>query len=546
MRKLLLSIVFIASALVLKAQSLNQLWYSSEVVVAGSGLIPSSNTKGVGSIAYDKTNGNLYLAERGGEIYIIKPDDYDAQTGQLKPTAYASTSILKRPASFNDADRFYKVRVADDGAIYATGMRASANNIHIYRWDNVLDQTPVLTVVNLSTNPQTGRTGDSFAVYGTGNNTKLYVSSTSTATPTTGQFLHVLSVNNEIPTLQISVDLDAAKYSSTILDVAKGAIAVESENVVWVKSFQPGVQFKRIELNLTTGGVVKFKNYSAPNANYTYGDFINNNGTGILLAGSSTSNASGLGLKMSINRTGTFGVEPAAATEVTSAVMPGTYVASSGYGDFATRINANGTTTIFFLVNKNGLIAYQSDTPLPVTLTSFNASLVNGQSTLTWQTASEAKNKGFEVLRSNDDVNFSPIGFVNAKAQNGNSSTELSYSFVDRTAKAGENYYKLKQVDLDGGEQLFDKVVSVKLGFDDNSVVAFPNPTTKYVTVNAGTADYKTIKYELFDVSGKKVLSENAKAAEQQLSLGSLPASIYYLRISKNNELQKTVKLIKQ
>ena len=143
-------------------------------------------------------------------------------------------------------------------------------------------------------------------------------------------------------------------------------------------------------------------------------------------------------------------------------------------------------------------------------------------------------------------MKFPAIGFVDSKAQNGHSSEVLNYSFIDRTAKAGENYYKLKQVDLDGAEQQFEKIVNVKLSFDDQSIVAFPNPTTKYVTVNAGSTDYSAVKYELFDLSGKKVLSEKAKAIQQEISLNGLPSSIYYLRISKNNELQKTVKLIKQ
>ena len=545
MKKLLLSFALAFAALIANGQLLSQSWYSSEVVVAGAGLIPSTNTKGVGSIAYDKTNGNLYLAERAGEIYIINPNNYNAQTGQLNTSAYSSANILKRPVSFNDADRFYKVRVADDGAIYATGMRASANNIHIYRWSSVSDQSPTLTVIALATTPTTGRTGDSFAVYGTGDNTKLYVSSTATSTPTTGQFLHVLSVTGGVPALQISVDLDLAKTSASAMDVAKGSISVESENVIWVKSFQLGVHFKRIVLNLTTGVVSQFKNYSSPSFNYTFGEYFNDGGTGYLLAGSSTTNSAGLGLKMSMNRGSTFGSEPSSFTEFFATLMQGTYTSSNGYGDFATRKNIDGTTTVYFLVNKNGLAAYQSNVPLPVSLTSFNAALLKGQSTLTWETASETNNKGFEVLRSIDGKEFTKIDFVNAKGQNGNSSTALSYTYVDRTAKAGTNYYQLKQVDLDGKTELFKDVKSVNVSLA-GGVIVFPNPATTYVSVNAGSADFKGVKYEFFDASGKKVLSEKAKAEQQDISLGKLPASVYYLKISKDNVVQNTVKLIKQ
>jgi len=80
---------------------------------------------------------------------------------------------------------------------------------------------------------------------------------------------------------------------------------------------------------------------------------------------------------------------------------------------------------------------------LPVNFTSFNAIINNNQTNLTWSTASEINNKGFEIERSIDGVNFETIGFVKG---NSNSNRINKYSFID--ANHSSAFYRLKQIDL--------------------------------------------------------------------------------------------------
>ena len=49
---------------------------------------------------------------------------------------------------------------------------------------------------------------------------------------------------------------------------------------------------------------------------------------------------------------------------------------------------------------------------LPVELTFFSASIVGQNVELTWSTATELNNKGFEIERSLDNASFEVIGFV--------------------------------------------------------------------------------------------------------------------------------------
>lgn len=559
MKKLLLSFALAFATLIANGQSLSQLWYHS---TSSGGLVNSAQVNS--GLAINPTNGNIYVAERGGEIYIVNPNDYSS--GALNPTAFdLLTKKLPRPIAgangMTETGRFYKIKVTSKGVIYSVAMQTNGW-IYIYKWLNETDASPKKYLIQDPT--IVNRVGDSFAIFednkgdadADNDEVFIYTSGAAIGAPTnsTGQYLYVIKDDVKIdgtssgPSFFKTIDMAAAKQS-TIFDIAKGAISVESANVIWVKSFQPGVTFRRLVLDFASGTVTQFKSYSAPSSNYTFGEFLRDGSTGYLLAGSSTTNTvpnGVLGLKISLSRAvGAFGSEPTSLAEISAPVMQGTYVASSGYGDFAIKKNVDGTTTVYFLVSKNGLAAYQSDVPLPVSLTAFNASLVKGQSTLTWETASETNNKGFEVMRSTDGKEFTKIDFVNAKGQNGNSSTALSYSYVDRTAKAGTNYYQLNQVDLDGKTELFKDVKSVNVSLA-GGVTVFPNPATTYVSVNAGSADFKGVKYELFDANGKKLLSEKAKAEQQDISLSKLPASIYYLKISKNNVVQSTVKLIKQ
>jgi hypothetical protein len=89
-------------------------------------------------------------------------------------------------------------------------------------------------------------------------------------------------------------------------------------------------------------------------------------------------------------------------------------------------------------------------TPLPIQLASFTVQPAGGSSVaLNWKTASEVKNYGFEVQRSAAaTTGFSSISPL--IAGHGTSVTGFNYSYADKAPSAGEQYYRLKQIDLNG------------------------------------------------------------------------------------------------
>jgi hypothetical protein len=125
----------------------------------------------------------------------------------------------------------------------------------------------------------------------------------------------------------------------------------------------------------------------------------------------------------------------------------------------------------------------QIENPLPVELTSFTGFVNNDNIMLSWATATEVNNYGFEIERNTplnplsrgevEDV-WEKIGFVNG---NGNSNSPKSYSFVDDDVSAGSYLYRLKQIDNDGKFE-YSKTVEVLIIKPDAFALEqnYPNP----------------------------------------------------------------------
>ena len=100
------------------------------------------------------------------------------------------------------------------------------------------------------------------------------------------------------------------------------------------------------------------------------------------------------------------------------------------------------------------------DAALPVELTTFSASKIGSTVKLTWNTATEINNFGFEVERSVINDNWTKIGFVNG---NGNSSSPKSYTFEEKNLTSGKYSYRLKQIDNNDSFE-YSKTIKIDLG----------------------------------------------------------------------------------
>jgi endonuclease I len=151
---------------------------------------------------------------------------------------------------------------------------------------------------------------------------------------------------------------------------------------------------------------------------------------------------------------------------------------------------------------------------LPVELVSFRAAADKNAVFLTWATATETSNHGFEIekLSNSNMIKFQTstwekIGFVEG---NGTTSSPREYSFVDRSVSAGEHRYRLKQIDRDGSFEYSPSVEVTVVGAPllEALVRAYPNPfnPASVITYSVpAAADGAVTQLQVFDVMGREV-----------------------------------------
>jgi len=150
---------------------------------------------------------------------------------------------------------------------------------------------------------------------------------------------------------------------------------------------------------------------------------------------------------------------------------------------------------------------------LPVVLEYFTAKKNGKDVLISWQTSLEQNAKEFQIEKSHDGVNFNKIGIVPATR---NSSTTRQYSFIDRTISQENNYYRLKQVDMDDQFEL-SKIVLIKNPL--NSRVPFTllsNPIQNHLDIQFGNIGKGKVKMRLTDITGKVLLTWNNGNVENQ------------------------------
>lgn len=164
---------------------------------------------------------------------------------------------------------------------------------------------------------------------------------------------------------------------------------------------------------------------------------------------------------------------------------------------------------------------------LPANLISFSGYKDGSRNQLHWTTASESNNRGFELQRSTDGINYTVIGFINSLAIGGNSVTQLNYAFTDNNPAGSKQYYRLRQVDIDNHSK-FSNIVLIK---GDKPVTLmidglFPNPASTSVNVLIAAPNKDKVTMVIIDVEGRKVSQQIVKV---ETGNNTIPVDISHL-----------------
>jgi hypothetical protein len=146
-------------------------------------------------------------------------------------------------------------------------------------------------------------------------------------------------------------------------------------------------------------------------------------------------------------------------------------------------------------------------TTLPISLSAFEVKTNSQHINLTWATLSEQDNAVFEIMRSGDGKNFTKIGEVKG---GGTSKTTLNYTFTDKNALPGVNYYQLKQVDFNGNFST-SKTIAIKSNVAANHFQVMANKQDGAIKLTIFAANASKAAFKIYDLNGKKLTDQELK-----------------------------------
>lgn len=192
---------------------------------------------------------------------------------------------------------------------------------------------------------------------------------------------------------------------------------------------------------------------------------------------------------------------------------------------------------------------YYDATPVPVELSSFEATIMDNHILLHWITQSELNNLGFELERSEDNINFVKIAFIkgNDTCLNVHHYQYCDYNIESSTAY----YYRLKQIDHNG-LFCYSSVITSSIGLPQKFLLFqnYPNPFNPKTTIRYNLPQSCHVKLHIYDLLGQKIstlVNEDKKAGRYIVTFKptNLPSGLYFYRLSAG-DFKETKKLIIQ
>lgn len=183
-------------------------------------------------------------------------------------------------------------------------------------------------------------------------------------------------------------------------------------------------------------------------------------------------------------------------------------------------------------------IPLADDENLPITWGEISGYSNDGRNHIEWTTLSEENNDYFELLKSDNGVDFYTTGSVDG---NGNSLVKQSYSFQDLSTSSTVSYYKIKQVDYDGASDVSNIIV---ISEESNTIEPkiYPNPSSGTFTIsqmNSGS------RVQIINQLGQTVIEFETSTTYEKVDMSGHPKGIYVAKILSGTDYRMIKILVK-
>ncbi|MEM6342352.1 MAG: PA14 domain-containing protein [Bacteroidota bacterium] len=183
--------------------------------------------------------------------------------------------------------------------------------------------------------------------------------------------------------------------------------------------------------------------------------------------------------------------------------------------------------------------------PFPIDLLAFEAYSQGDRVVLEWITNPDRIAQNFVVEKAGEDLSFTEIDRVSYEAQ------ISRYQSQDLHPRLGRNYYRIKQVDVDGGISYSDtREVMITQLLKDLQVQLYPNPIVyqRELNLDISTQSARPLILDFYQLDGKQVLSipiyQASGKHQHKLDLRALGQGIYVLQIRDLELRQKMIKRV--
>jgi hypothetical protein len=179
------------------------------------------------------------------------------------------------------------------------------------------------------------------------------------------------------------------------------------------------------------------------------------------------------------------------------------------------------------------LFNFMNTVVLSVNWVSFSGEVAGNNINLQWKFADSKQNDHFEIERSADGENFSSIGSL---SENNNSADgNISFAFADGNPVNGINYYRIKQVDIDGTYS-YSQIIQISFHSSFSGIRLLSNPVNNNTLVIENPDQQMIKEISIIDLTGRIIDRKNFQSQNTslQFNLNNITSGYYFMQVNTN------------